>query len=410
MKIIRQFLNEYGLKEPTGENLTTVLSGMVLIIISIIVYWIVNKYVLKILSHYINKNKIKWDNYLLERKVLQKISGMTPGIIFYTFADTLGTYKGFIQKLSTIYILFISTAVISSFLNAIDDYYRTFSISKVRPIKGLLQVLKVSVYILTGIIVIAIIVEKSPLLLLSGIGALTAIFTLVFKDSLLGFVAGVQLSTNDMLRIGDWIEMPKYGADGDVIDISLNTVKVQNWDKTIVTIPAYALISDSFKNWRGMENSGGRRVKRAINIDTSSIKFCTAEMIEKYKKIQYLKEYIEEKQKEIDRYNKENNVISDSLVNGRHLTNIGTFRAYITGYLKNNPKIHKGLTYMVRQLPPTETGLPLEIYAFVNDVRWVYYESIVADIFDHILAVVTEFDLRVFQNPAGYDLSNFKNN
>mgnify|MGYP001425909292 FL=1 len=226
----------------------------------------------------------------------------------------------------------------------------------------------------------------------------------IFKDSLLGLVAGVQLTTNDMVRVGDWIEMPKYHADGDVIEISLHTVKVRNWDRTITTIPSYALISDSFKNWRGMHSSGGRRIKRAIHIDTSSIRFCTEEMIEKFRKIHLLTDYINRKEKEIEEYNEKNGIDRSVLVNGRRMTNIGCFRAYVENYLKHHPHIHKEMTLMVRQLAPGEHGLPLEIYAFTAGTQWTFYESVQADIFDHIFAVAPEFGLRVFQNPTGYDL------
>ncbi|MNJ40449.1 Miniconductance mechanosensitive channel YbdG [compost metagenome] len=254
-----------------------------------------------------------------------------------------------------------------------------------------------------GILVISNLIGQSPVILLSGIGALSAVTMLVFKDSILGLVAGIQLTSNDMLRVGDWIEMPKYEADGSITDISLNTVKIQNWDKTITTIPTYAMISDSFKNWRGMQISGGRRIKRSIYIDTSSISFCTPEMIQEFKKIHYLKDYITAKEQEIDEYNVRHEIDRTSLVNGRALTNIGVFRAYIQRYLENHPGVHKDMTLMVRQLAPQETGLPIEIYVFANSTEWAIYEGIQSDIFDHILAIAPSFELRLFQNPTGHD-------
>jgi miniconductance mechanosensitive channel len=259
-----------------------------------------------------------------------------------------------------------------------------------------------------AILVISNLMGQSPVILLSGIGALSAVVMLVFKDSILGLVAGIQLTSNDMLRVGDWIEMPKYDADGSITDISLNTVKIQNWDKTITTIPTYAMISDSFKNWRGMQNSGGRRIKRSIYIDTNSISFCTPEMIEQFEKIQYLENYILTKQKEINDYNVRYKIDRSSLVNGRALTNIGVFRAYIQAYLEKHPGIHKEMTLMVRQLAPQETGLPIEIYAFTNKTEWAVYEGIQADIFDHILAIAPSFGLRIFQNPTGHDFKQLK--
>ena len=238
---------------------------------------------------------------------------------------------------------------------------------------------------------------------LSGLGALTAVLLLVFKDTILGLVAGVQLSANKMVAVGDWIEMPKYGADGDVIEVALTTVKVQNWDKTVTTIPAYALISDSFKNWRGMQESGGRRIKRSVSIDVQTIVFCDEEMLGRFAKIKYIAEYIQKKKDELARFNQELKVDDSSLVNGRRMTNVGTFRAYVVAYLKHHPKIHQEMTFLVRQLAPSENGLPIEVYVFSNDKVWANYEAIQADIFDHILAVVPEFDLRVFQVPTGND-------
>ncbi len=308
------------------------------------------------------------------------------------------------------YLIIMGLVVINSVLNAINDIYQTFEISKVKPVKGYIQVVKIIVVTLGVILVIANLMGKSPLLLLSGIGALSAVLMLVFKDSLLGLVAGIQLTSNDMVRVGDWIEMPKYGADGDVIDISLNTVKVQNFDKTITTIPSYALISDSFINWRGMQTSGGRRMKRSLFVDTTSISFCTEEMINKFKNIHYLSDYIINREREIAEYNTRNKINQTNPVNGRALTNIGVFRAYISNYLQNHPGINQEMTLMVRQLAPSENGLPIEIYAFTNDVKWAVYETVQADIFDHLFAVAPEFGIQLFQNPSGSDLKSLRMN
>jgi miniconductance mechanosensitive channel len=256
------------------------------------------------------------------------------------------------------------------------------------------------------IVAISIVIDQSPLILLSGLGALTAVILLIFKDSILGLVAGIQLVANDMVRPGDWIEMPKYGADGDVIEITLNTVKVQNWDKTITTIPTYALISDSFKNWRGMQESGGRRIKRAVYVDVSSVRFCTPEMTAKFSRIKVLEEYIARKQAEMREYNEKHGIDDAVLVNGRRMTNLGTFRAYLVEYLKRHPKIHQDMTFLVRHLQPTELGLPIEIYVCSNDQEWSNYEGIQADIFDHIFASLPEFGLRPFQSPTGSDIAS----
>lgn len=409
MDVISNLLIEYGVSTDLSVYLSMGILVIFVFLACVIAYIVTKKIFLQLLTHYIKNNNLDWDNVLLERKVFQRFTHIIPPIIIYNSASLFGDAMFLIQRLALTYIFVVSIFVLNSILDSINDIYSKFAKkSKAKPIKGFLQVIKITSNILIGVVIVANLIGESPIILLSGVGALTAVLSLVFKDSILGFVAGIQLASNDMLRIGDWVEMPKYGADGDVIDISLNIVKVQNWDKTIVTIPTYALISDSFKNWRGMVDAGGRRIKRSIYIDMTSIKFCTDEMIEKYKKIHYLRDYISYKEAEINEYNLTHNINPESVVNGRRLTNIGTFRAYIANYLKNHPQIHQGLIQMVRQLPPEEKGLPLEIYVFTNDTRWTSYEGIQADIFDHILAVAGEFDLRVFQNPTGYDLRQIK--
>jgi miniconductance mechanosensitive channel len=326
-------------------------------------------------------------NFVAKRYALQ---GLDPAIAI-------------IRDALLIYMIIILMLVLDSLLNTVEDVYQNFRASKEIPIKGFIQVLKLALYFVTAIFVISILLNKTPVYLFSGIGALAAVMMLVFKDSILGFVAGIQLAANKMVSVGDWIEMPNYGADGDVLEVALTTVKVQNWDKTITTIPTYALISESFKNWRGMSESGGRRIKRSVNIDMSSIRFCDVEMLERFGKIQYISEYIETKKIELKEFNQATKVDNASLVNGRRMTNIGTFRAYVKAYLQNHPMINKDMTFLIRQLPPTEHGLPIEIYVFSKDQVWANYEAIQADIFDHILAVVPEFDLHVYQNPTGAD-------
>lgn len=407
MEFINNLLVELGVQADTAVYLSNVIMIIGIGVLSILANLITKKIVLKVFTHYNKNNRTQWNQYILERKVIQKLSHVVPAIIIYNFSSTFPSfYQQLIEKGVMIYVIVVAIFVVNAFLNVVHDIYKTFEVSKVRPIRGYIQVVKIFVFTIGGILVISILIGESPILLLSGIGALSAVIMLIFKDSLLGLVAGILLTSDDMVRVGDWIEMPKYGADGDVIDISLNTVKVQNWDKTITTIPTYALISDSFKNWRGMQNTGGRRIKRSVNIDTSSIAFCSPEMIESLKKIHYLKDYISQREKEIEQFNKEHEVDRSSKVNGRALTNIGIFRVYIQQYLEHHPKIHKGLTRIVRQLEPGETGLPLEIYAFTNDISWAVYEGVQSDIFDHILAVASEFGLRIFQNPTGHDVKS----
>jgi len=307
------------------------------------------------------------------------------------------------QTTAGIYMVAVGLLIVNGLLNSIVDIYHSYRFARKMPIKGFIQVVKIIIYVSAGIIVISLILDKNPGKLLAGMGAMTAVLLLVFKDSILGLVAGVQLMANDMIHLGDWIEMSKYGADGDVIDISLTTVKVQNWDKTIATIPTYALVSESFHNWKGMEESGGRRIKRSINIDMNSVGFLDAEQIEKFRKYYLLTEYINQKEKEISEFNKSLRMEEDQVTNGRKMTNLGTFRKYLEEYLKQHPKIHNDMTFLVRHLQPSDKGLPIEIYVFSNDQAWANYEAIQADIFDHILAIIPEFGLRVFQNPTGSD-------
>lgn len=408
MNLIRKQLIKYNLEEPWMDYLAVTIMIAFIVLLCIIANFIAKKIVIRLITHLINNNnKFKWDNILLERKVFHKLSHLVPAIIIYYFASTFPKYQAVIEKFAVTYMIIVTLSVLNSLLTAINDIYQNYEISKIRPIKSYIQVIKIVVFILGIIIIIANLIGESPIILLSGIGALSAVFMLVFRDSLLGLVAGIQLSANDMVRVGDWIEIPKYGANGDVIDISLNTVKVRNFDRTISSIPSYALISDTFINWRGMQASGGRRIKRPIYIDITSISFCSNEMIEKCKNIHLLKDYIVSRQREIKEFNKKNKLDrSKTTVNGRALTNIGVFRAYITQYLKNHPGIQKDATIMVRQLEPTEHGVPLEVYAFANTVVWVEYEAVQSDIFDHLFAVAQEFGLRIFQNPTGNDFKS----
>jgi len=354
----------------------------------------------------VKRSKNQYDDILLKKKVFTRLAHIAPAlvvnatVIYLTDAPAL---TEFIQLITKLYIVLVSALVIDSFISALHEIYMQLPISEGRNIKGYVQLVKILVYIIAILVIISILTQKPVGGLLAGLGAFAAVLMLVFKDTILGLVASIQLSGNKMVSVGDWISMPKYNADGDVIDISLNTVKVQNWDKTIATIPTYALVSDSFSNWKGMSESGGRRIKRSINIDMQSVHFVDKEMIEKYKQIRVLKGYIEQKEKEIEEFNKKIGADTSDKINGRRMTNLGIFRKYLESYLQNHPKINKEMTFLVRHLQPTEKGIPIEIYVFSNDQVWANYEAIQADIFDHVLAVIPEFGLRVFQNPTGED-------
>lgn len=404
MDFIEKQLLQYGVHEGTVSVLATWIMVVFVLLLCIISNFVTKKVILKVFSRIVKRTMPKWDDILMERRLLHRLSNIVPILIIYSFAPVFPAYQAWIMKVAVLYFIVIVMIVLNTALNTADDIYRTYEVSKVKPIKGIIQVVKIILGTIGIILIVAELIGQSPMILLSGLGALSAVLMLIFRDSLLGLVAGVQLTSNDMLRVGDWIEMPKYNADGDVIDISLNTVKVMNFDKTITTIPAYALISDSYKNWRGMQDAGGRRIKRSVFIDMNSVAFCSEEMLQRFKCIHYLTDYIMERQQEIDAFNELSQVDRSNKVNGRQMTNIGVFRAYVLNYLKNHPKIHQDMTLIVRQLAPGEHGLPLEVYAFTNDTRWPVYESIQADIFDHILAVAPEFGLRIFQNPVGHDL------
>jgi len=382
------------------------------LLLSTVANFVTKRLILSAFTYIISRSKTQWDDAILRRKALNRLAHLAPAIVIFVLMPTalagLDSATALVRGATLIYMIIILMLVLDSVLNAVVDIYRQFDVSKEIPIIGFVQVIKLILYFLAAIFIFSIILNKTPVYLLSGLGALTAVLMLIFRDAILGFVAGIQLSANKMVSHGDWIEMPKYGADGDVLEVTLTTVKVQNWDKTITTIPTYALISESFKNWRGMQESGGRRIKRAVNIDMGTIRFCDAEMLQRFGKIQYISEYIETKKKELEAFNQAEKVDNTSLVNGRRMTNIGTFRAYVQAYLRNHRMINPDMTFLIRQLRPTEHGLPIEIYVFSKDQVWANYEAIQADIFDHILAVLPEFDLSVFQNPTGGDFRTFR--
>lgn len=401
---IRNWLMTHGFGDTPAEIVSWALIALAVLLLAIICNLIAKKILLTGIAFIIKRSKTKWDDILYRRQVFTRLSHLAPALVVYFTAPIFLQFSDFLQRFAMVYMMIAGLYAFNGFLNAIIEIYRSFEVSRQRPIKGYVQIVKILISIFIIIIALATILGRSPWLLLSGLGALTAVLILVFKDSILGFIASIQLTSNDMVRIGDWIEMPKYGADGDVTDVTLHTVKVQNWDKTITTIPTYALISDSFINWRGMSDSGGRRIKRAIYIDMTSVKFCTSEMLDRFEKYQLLGDYIRAKKQEIAEYNKIHKIDASELINGRNLTNIGTLRAYISAYLRQHPKIHQDMTFLIRHLQPGEFGLPLEIYVFSNDQEWANYEGIQADIFDHILAVIPMFELKVFQRPTGSDV------
>jgi len=388
--------------------LSRIILAVAVLLISFIAFYISRRIVDGVIHLIFRRTRFTWDDHFQENKLFMRLTLSVPALIIHMFIPLV--LDGYPQAAAVaegavnIYFIGVALLVMDALINALHAIYQTFRVSQEIPLKGFAQVLKIALVCTGLIMVISILLDRSPVYLLSGLGAMTAVLMLIFKDPILGFVAGIQLISNRMLKHGDWIEMPKYGADGDVIDITLTTVKVRNWDKTITTIPTYALINDSFKNWRGMQESNGRRIKRAIYIDMNTIKFCSAQMLQRFAAIRYIADYMQRKNKELEQYNAERGIESQDASNARRLTNIGTFRAYISTYLQNHPMINTDMTFIVRQLAPTEYGLPLEIYVFCKDKAWANYEAIQSDIFDHLLAIAGEFDLKVYQYPSGTDI------
>lgn len=382
-----------------------------LIIVTLVAYFVTKYLLLNIAVRAIAHTHPKWGDIVVKRRVSHLLAFAAPAVIIALMAPlALAGHEqliAFVSGLNSIYIIVVTVLVANAGLNTFLDIYRTFELSKAVPLKSVVQIIKIGIFAIAGFLMVSLLLNIPPIFLISGLGALAAVASFVFKDPILGFVAGIQLAANKLVAIGDWIEMSEFGANGDVLEINLTTVKIQNWDKTITTVPTYALISRSFKNWRGMQESGGRRIKRAVYIDLGTVKFCSKDMVTAFSKIDYISDYIEQKRKEFA--NQNHGYQDDDLhkVNGERLTNIGIFRAYVTAYLKKHPMINQEMRLMVRQLAPTDHGLPVEIYAFCKDKAWSHYEMVQSDIFDHILTVVPRFELRMFQHPSGTDLSQF---
>ena len=395
-----EYLSPYLPQNPLLHSLAIL---GVLAVISLLAFYITEKIILTLLTRMFRKTSTDLDDILVNRNVFNRLAYLVPALIFYNFAYAAPQFTVIIQRASLSLMALSGLLVINAFLSALSDIYEKTKYSERMHIKSYIQITKLIVNILGVVVIVAILIDKNVAWLLSGLGAMTAVLLLIFKDTILSLVASLQISSNDLFKIGDWIEAPQFGADGDVIDIALHAVKIQNWDKTISIIPTHKLIDSAFRNWRGMSESGGRRIKRSLFIDMNSIQLCTEELLEKFTHFELLNDYIEQKTKEVADHNTSNSINTAELINGRRLTNVGTFRAYIEAYLRNNSKIHPEMTFLIRQLEPTSRGLPIQIYVFTNDTDWVRYEGIQADIFDHLLAVIPEFRLKVFQSPTGKD-------
>ncbi len=411
LNLIQRIGVNSNLPEDIAFNLAQIIATITLLILSFALFYLGKYLIVKIVGNIIKKSENKYDDYLLNYNFGTRMAFLIPIYMVRAYiemtAPEFTAFDNFIIILTKVCEIITYIGIIMSLVDSFQAMYNTRDVSKTRPIKGVVQVIKIILVIACILLVIAAFTQRDIKTILLGLGTLSAILMLVFKDSILGFVGGIQLTTNDMVRIGDWIV--KGDADGNVIDIGLTTVKVQNWDNTISTIPTYSLVTDPFTNWRGMSDSGGRRIARSVIIDADTVKFCTPEMLQRFKKYQLVAKYITDTENDIAKFNEENGIDTSSLVNGRRQTNIGIFRAYLVQYLMNNPNVNKDMTVLVRQQSPTETGIPIQIYCFSKNKDWVPYEAIQSDIFDHIFAVIPEFDLRVYQKPSSYSIENAMN-
>ncbi len=401
-----------GVQEGMTQSLKMVILLIAMLLIAGIFWWIGQMVINRILDRLIKRTATDWDDVLQEQGAFKKMGHIIPVIVISALSPVVFTdYPALIpiiEKITGAFVAITIIRLITSVVSAANILLSRSEKFKDKPIASFTQLSKILIWFIGIIIVFSIVIGKNPIYLFSALGAVSAVLLLIFKDTLLGFTASIQITLNDMVRIGDWVSVPKYGADGDVLEINLTTVKVRNWDKTISTVPTYSFVSDSFKNWRGMEESGGRRIKRAIKVKMSTVRFCDQELLDSLRKVKFIEKHIDEKLSEIEVYNKENKFDQTlSPINGRRLTNIGIFRAYTLSYLKSNPKVHQDMTLLVRQLDPTETGIPIEIYCFSKDQRWAFFEDIQADIFDHIMASIGYFDLELFEIPAGTDFLKF---
>jgi miniconductance mechanosensitive channel len=378
--------------------------GGIAVTLNLVVFLITRHFIARGLVYLAKRTENKYDDIVVEELRPFRFAWIAPLLLTYYFADLVPEGAEFVQQAALFLILWLAVVTVNSLLSAVNAIYEASDLYRGQSIQGYLDLGKV-ILILVGItLTLSLFTGKSPVVLLSGLGAIMALLVLIFRDTLLSFVASLQIQSNDLVREGDWIEVPAYGADGDVINIALHTVKVQNWDKTITVIPTYKLLDTPYKNWRGMQESGGRRIKRAIHIDLNSIRFCDQEMIERFGKIDLVREYVEARLAGIGPSDNPRASCAENPSEGQQFTNMGVFRAYVANYLKGRPDLHhEGMTLLVRQLAPGPTGLPLEIYVFTKTVVWTEYEAIQADIFDHLVAAIPQFDLRLFQEPTGVD-------
>ena len=405
---LSSYLSTFGFGELLSREFARAVLLLGLFLLALVVAKLVKSFVLSGLHKLASRSRVKWDDIFLEQPGFKGVIHFASALVVYAGASfvfpDISAGATCLRRLSLAVMVYVFARMIAAFVDGLHAIYEKSGSARNKPIKAFVQLGKIVLYFISSIFVVAVLLDKSPWMLVSGLGAMTAIILLVFKDSILGFVASIQIQANDMVRPGDWIEMPKYGADGDVIEVSLNTIKVRNWDKTITTIPTYSLVSDSFKNWRGMATAGGRRIKRAIYVDMTSVVFCDEEQLKDLSRVQLLSAFLESRSKEMAEFNRDIGADVSHPVNGRKFTNLGLFRTYLLHYLRSLHWVNKDMTLLVRHLSPGAEGIPIEVYLFSSDKRWDSYESYQADVFDHILAVLPHFGLRVYQQPSWYDM------
>jgi miniconductance mechanosensitive channel len=381
---------------------------LILVAAAVVAAFVTKRLWLALVRMLVTRTHSTWDDALVQHNVFDKLGQIVPAVLMHRgillVPDVPVWLDAVVQNVAAAWMVLAAAMATNGVLAAINTIYEATPIARERPIKGFIQLGQIGVRVIAVILMIAALIDQSPVIMLSGLGALTAVGMIVFQDTLLSLVASIQLTSQQIIRVGDWLEMPDYSADGDVIDVALYNVTVQNWDKTITTIPTNKLVNGAFKNWRGMTESGGRRIKRSINIDLNSVRSLTDAELKRFSDFALLKDYIASKDKDLQAYNAALDSPGEGGVNLRRLTNIGTFRAYIYNYLKNHPKIHTDMTLIVRQLQSGNDGVPIEVYCFCNDTNWFNYEGIQSDIFDHLFAIAPEFGLQVYQSPAGMDL------
>lgn len=400
MNSISEFTSQYPLLETVGAL-------AILLFVAFLANFLVKKVLLRIVEHLLSKTPLGKSPDIGVQEVIRRLANIVPAIIISSGIALVPHMPvagiTVVKNVANAFVILTLAMALAVILDIGEVLYRRRPKAGLKPIKGYVQIVKIAIYAIATILIIAALIDQSPLILLSGLGAMAAVLILVFQDTLLSLVAGVQISSTDMVRVGDWIEMPAADADGDVLEISLYTVRVQNWDKTISSIPIRKLVTESFKNWRGMSEAGGRRIKRSIHLDQTSIRFLGSDEIEKLHGFQRLGTYLDHKGEEITEWNAKLGLKAEVKANTRRLTNVGTFRAYVENYLRSHPCIHQNMTLLVRQLQPGREGLPIELYCFTNTTAWSDYEGIQSDIFDHLIALLPEFGLRIFQDPTGGD-------